>query len=153
MKRKLAIGGVAVAAIVLLSGFGFGRGHCDRGGTPEERSQRAYGFLTSRTDNALEELGATEAQGKQVHALKDELFRDGKALVKEHRESRKAFLAEWEAAQPDSTKVHRMVDERIDSLRAFTHKLADAALKLHGILTPEQRQELTAKAKERMERH
>lgn len=151
MKRILAIGGVAVAAVVLLTGFR--GGSCGGGASAEERASRAYQFITWRTDDALGRLDATDAQRKEVNALKDRLFEDGKALMQEHRSARNEFLGEWKATQPDATKVHRLVDERIEAVRGFAHKLADAAVKLHGILTPEQRGEVASHLEERLERH
>lgn len=152
MKRVLTIGGIAVTAVVLLTGFR-GGGCGGHGGSAEERSSRAYQFLTWKTDDALKELDATDAQKKEVNAIKDRLFEDGKELFVRNREVKTELFAQWEAAQPDATKVHQLVDERFDALRAFAHKVADGALELHRILTPEQRKEVTDHAKERMERH
>jgi protein CpxP len=46
--------------------------------------------------------------------------------------------------------VHALVDARMDAFRAFAHKVADAALEAHRILTPEQRQQVTTEVRERM---
>ncbi len=152
MKRILVLGGVAATAFLLLTGF---RGGSCGGGSAdaETMSKRAYQFITWRTDDALDRLDATDEQRKQVNALKDRLFGEGKEVFIADRDSRKTLLSEWEAKQPDAARVHRVVDERFDAMRGFAHKIADAALELHRVLTPEQRAEVTTHIKERTERH
>jgi len=146
MNKKILVSVVAgVTAIVMLAGFGPGRGW--RGGPFDQK--RAYRFVTFQVDSKLEDLNATDAQKTQVNALKDELFNEALKLREDHQATRTELLAQWDAQQVDSKRVHQIVDERFDAFRAFAHKVADSAIRLHDLLTPEQR----AQVKAQMPRH
>ena len=144
-KNKLLVAGSALLAVVLLSGFRGGSFGC--GARDPERVKQ---MITWRMDDRLEELKATDAQKKELHGLKDSLFEDGKRLFEEQRDARGQLLTQWEASNPDANAVHALVDSRVDAFRAFAHKLADAALEAHRILTPEQRQQVSTEVRERM---
>jgi periplasmic protein CpxP/Spy len=144
-KNKLLVAGSALLAVVLLSGFrggGFGWGPRD----PERVKQ----MITWRMDDRLEALEATEDQKKALHGLKDSLFEDGKRLYEEQKGAKTEMLTQWESPTPDARAMHAVVDARVDAFRAFAHKLADAALEAHRILTPEQRQQVSTQIRERM---
>jgi len=145
--KKIAIAASAVIAVVLLSGFrGGGWGHSR---DPERIKQ----FITWRVDDKLEDLHATDAQKQTVNAVKDRLFEDGKRLAEEHQAARQEVLTQLESDTPDAQKLHALVDARIDSVRAFAHKVVDAALEVHRALTPEQRKQLATEAHEKMDNH
>lgn len=141
MKKKLAIAASAVLAVVLLSGF--------RGGGWNRDPERIKQMVTWKLNDKLEDLDATEAQVKSIHAVKDRLFEDGKVMATEHQAARLEALTQLESANPDAAKLHALVDARIDAVRAFAHKVTDAALEVHRILTPEQRKELATEYRER----
>jgi Spy/CpxP family protein refolding chaperone len=143
-KNKLLIAGSAVLAFVLLTGFR--GGHFGGPRDPERVKQ----MITWRLDDRMEDLNATEQQKQAIHGLKDSLFEDGKRLYEENKDARTQMLEQWDSANPDSRAVHALVDARMDAFRAFAHKVADAALQAHRIFTPEQRQQLTANVRERM---
>jgi len=136
-------------AVLLLAGFRFagGLGGCHgRGHTPERVQQ----LVTWKVDDALDALQATEAQRQQVHQEKDALLQQGRALMEAHRGSREELLHQWEAPSPDSARLHALVDARMDALRAFAHRAMDAALRVHALLTPEQRARVAGHLRERM---
>lgn len=139
--KKLALIASAALAVVLLSGFHGGGRHRD----PERMKQ----FVTWKLDDKLEDINATEAQKKSVHAVKDRLFEDGKRLAEEHQGVRQEVLTQLESDNPDAQKLHALVDARIDALRAFAHKVVDSTLEVHRILTPEQRKELATEYRQR----
>jgi Spy/CpxP family protein refolding chaperone len=144
MKKMLAIGS-AVLAVVLLSGFAWRGGHHGWGRDPERVRQ----LITWKLDDKLEDLDATEAQKKSLHALKDRLFEDGKAIMHEQRGARDEAFAQLASENPDPAKLHALVDARIEAMRAFAHKATDAALEAHKVLTPEQRKALADEYRER----
>lgn len=144
MFKKLTIAASAVLAVVLLSGFAFRGGH-GWGRDPERIKQ----MVTWRLNDKLDDLDATEAQRQSIHAVKDRLFNDGAQLMEEQRAARTEAFAQLESDAPDAQKLHALVDERIDAMRAFAHKLTDAALEVHRTLTPEQRKELATEYRER----
>jgi Spy/CpxP family protein refolding chaperone len=142
MKKKIAIAASAVLAVVLLSGF--------RGGGWNRDPERIKQMVTWKMDDKLEDLDATADQKKAVHAVKDRLFDEGKVLATEHQATRLEVLTQLESDYPDAQKLHSLVDARIDAVRAFAHKVVDAAIEVHRVLTPEQRKELSTEYRERM---
>ncbi len=137
----LAVALVAVIGVVALTGF---RGGCGGHGHGRDPAQLAA-FVTDRVDDALDDLDATPDQRARVHALKDRLLAAGKDAHAGHDEARAALLAEWKADAPDRTKLHALVDARVEALRKLGHEAVDAGVEVHGVLTPEQRAKLTKK--------
>ncbi len=140
--KKIAVVASAILAVALLSGF--------RSGWKRD-PERIKQMITWKLDDKLDDLDATDAQKKSVHAVKDRLFEDGLRLAQEHKATRMEVLTQLESPNPDAQKLHAVVDERIDAARAFAHKVVDAALEVHRILTPEQRKELSTEYRERMD--
>ncbi|QSQ23782.1 Spy/CpxP family protein refolding chaperone [Pyxidicoccus parkwayensis] len=142
--KKLAIAGSAVLAVVLLSGFAFRGGH-GWGHNPERIKQ----MITWKLNDKLEDLDATDAQRQSINAVKDRLFDEGAQLMEEQHSARAEAFEQLASDKPDAQKLHALVDARIDAMRAFAHKMTDAALEVHGTLTPEQRKELADEFRER----
>jgi periplasmic protein CpxP/Spy len=145
--KKIAIAASAVLAVVLLSGFRGGGWGWNR--DPERIKQ----MITWKLNDKLEDLDATDAQKQTVSAVKDRLFEDGKRLAEEHQATRLEVLTQLESNAPDAQKLHGLVDARIDAVRAFAHKVVDAALEVHRALTPEQRKQLSTEYREKMDIH
>ncbi|WP_426745293.1 Spy/CpxP family protein refolding chaperone [Myxococcus faecalis] len=145
MMKKLAIASSAVVAVVLLSGFAFRGGHHGWGHNPERIKQ----VVTWKLNDKLDDLDATEAQRQSIHAVKDRLLEQGAKLAEEQRGVRSEVVGQLESATPDAKRLHALVDERIEALRAFAHQATDAALEVHGTLTPEQRKALATEFRER----
>ncbi len=146
--RKILLATSALLGVVLLTGFR--GGHMGFGGRNPERFNQ---MLTWRLDDRLEELQATDDQKRTIQGLKDSLFADGKQVVEEQRAAGKELLTQWDAATPDARAVHALVDARVDAWRGFAHKVADAFLKAHQVLSPTQRQQLSSDVRERMNAH
>lgn len=136
---------VGMLAVVMLAGWG-GRA---AGGFAKD-PQRMKRFISFRVDSMLDDIKANDAQRAQVNQIKDRLFNEGVKMIEGQQEARKTLVAEWDSANPNASKIHAVVDERIDTFRAFAHKLADAAIEVHRVLTPEQRAALKSEA---MQRH
>ncbi|WNG20159.1 Spy/CpxP family protein refolding chaperone [Cystobacter fuscus] len=148
-KSKILLVGSAVLGVVLLTGFR--GGHMGWGARNPERMKQ---MITWRLDDKLEDLKATDEQKRTIQGLKDSLFDEGQRVMEEQRDTRKELVKQWDSAQPDTRAVHALVDARVDAWRAFAHKVADAALEAHRVLTPAQRQQVSANAREHMnERH
>jgi periplasmic protein CpxP/Spy len=144
-RSKILVAGSAVLAVVLLSGFRGAGGP----GWGERNPERMRQFITWRMEDKLTELKASEQQKQALLGLKDQLFEEGKGLHEGQKAARTELLAQWESINPDSQRVHQLVDERMESFRAFAHRMADAALEAHRILSPQQRQALTQEYRER----
>jgi len=138
MRNRILLSLAGMAGLLVLAGFGRCCPH------PQNPSEVAA-FVTDRVDDALDDLNATDAQRAQVHALKDRLLSKGLELRKEGEPIRAEVLAQWQSATPDRARLHALVDERIEAIRALAHEAVDAGVELHDVLTPEQRAKLTKK--------
>ncbi len=135
-----------VAGVIALAGFG-------RCGPPRPHNPAEMAaFVTDRVDDALDDLDATPAQRTQIHAIKDRLLAKAAAMHQGREADGAELLAEWQSQSPDRAKLHALVDQRIDELRALAHEAVDDGIEVHGILTPEQRAKVTKKL-ERMHRY
>jgi periplasmic protein CpxP/Spy len=134
LSTALALAVLAVGALTLTA-F---RGHH---GDPAHLDRA----LTRHLDDLLDDVHATDAQRQQINALKDKLVADGRALRAQHAGARQELLAQWKADRPDAARVHALVDARADGMKRMADQAADALLKAHDILTPEQRAVVTRK--------
>lgn len=123
-----------------------GASGCGRGA---DRFERASQQVSWKVADAMEDLDATPQQTERAQALAQGLVADAKPVVKQGLEARETLLAEWKSSRPDAAKVHALVDAQVDAVRGLVHRAADAAIELHGLLTPAQRDEVT----QRLERH
>lgn len=108
-------------------------------------------ILTHRLDDLLDDVHATDSQRQQVIALKDDLLAQGKAIRAGQADARKELLAQWKSDHPDATRVRALVDGRAEAMKAFAGRVSDAVLRLHDILTPDQRAIVTRKLERHME--
>lgn len=148
--RKPVVVVAAVSAVVLLSAFGPGRFGC--GGTPEERFDRAQSYAADRINDKLDDLEATDAQRARISQIEQALFAEAKPLVLSNRQVKLEIVNELRGETPDAAKLHALVDARAAEYQALAHRMVDAAVEVHGLLTPEQRAELNAELAERFDR-
>jgi Spy/CpxP family protein refolding chaperone len=133
---------LGISAIVALAAF---RGHFHR--DPAEMAA----FVSRRVDDALDDLDATPQQRTQIHALVDKLVADAQKLRAGRQEVRKELVAQWDAETPDRARIHAIVDQQVDQLRAMAHEAADAAVDAHGILNADQRARISKKLHRHLE--
>lgn len=140
---------LALAGIAGLVGLaGWGRCGPPRSNDPAEMAA----FVKDRVDDVLDDLSATDAQRQQIHAIEERLLARGAALHQDHDAARAELLAQWQSPNPDRARLHALVDQRVEAMRAFMHEAVDAGVDVHGVLTPEQREKVTKKI-ERMHGH
>ena len=144
--KKIGIAVLGLGAIGVLGAFRGGHGH--GGHDPEKMAQ----MVTQRLDRILGEIEATPEQRQKITAVKDRLLEQGKALYDERRGMMQDLLAQWRAPSIDAAAVHAKIDARAEAMKGFAHQAADGLAEVHGILTPEQREEIAAKWEQRMER-
>lgn len=147
MKKTLPLGLLALVAVVALAGW---KGGCGR---PDHRDPaQMAAFVTERLDAALDDVGATPAQRTQLQAIKDRVLASVQKLHGTRQATHATLLAEWSAEKVDRAKVHALIDERAEEMKAVAHEVADAAIEAHDVLTPDQRAQL-AKKLEKMHGH
>jgi Spy/CpxP family protein refolding chaperone len=140
---KLALGALALACSFALAACG---GHP----YAERHPEKAYRFVSYRVESVLDDLEANDAQRDRVHAVKDRVYDDMKALRASTRKAGREAIAELKKSSVDAEKLHGMVDARMNDMRDKMHGLVDGLIEIHGTLTPEQRAELIAMIEERI---
>jgi Spy/CpxP family protein refolding chaperone len=133
-KRVVLVAVAALAVIGLLAGAGFAQHQM-------HNPKRAYEFMSVKVNSLLDDINATDAQRAQVNQMKDELWQQGQALH-QTEQLREHLVSQWGADQVDAAKLHAAVNEKIDAFRAFANRAVDDSVKLHDLLTPEQRAKL-----------
>lgn len=126
---------IAAAAVFSLALTG-----CRGRGMDPERVEKQISY---QVEDLLDDVDATPAQRTRTEELKKQLVTDLAPLMKQSDATRSTLVEQWKAPIPESGKVHALIDGQFDAMRALTHKLADAAIEFHQLLTPEQRQVLT----------
>lgn len=121
-RTTLFVAAVGAAAFLALTGFRHARGGPDA-------------WMTKKLDRVLTAIEATPEQRSQIEAIRDELV----ASRPERGGERAAFAQLWLQDQPDAAAVHARIAETFEARRAFADRVADALIRVHGILTPEQR--------------
>jgi protein CpxP len=147
--KKTTIGVLAVGGLALFGAMGaYAATALDGKG-----EKKAYRFISARVENTLDDINANDQQRQQVNAVKDELFEQGKTLKAGMESSREELKAQWLAPTVDRSKVDQLVDQRIDALRGFAHQVVGGMVKIHDILTPEQRLQMAKEHEARAREH
>jgi Spy/CpxP family protein refolding chaperone len=129
---------LASMAFVMLTGF-YGRCGSDNA---EGRAKKITRIAHAHVDDFLDDVDATGEQRGKIATLTDRVLGEGLPLIGEHQQAKKVLLDQWRSEKPDAAKVHSVIDERVDGIRRVLHTVADAAIELHQLLTPEQRKEI-----------
>lgn len=113
----------------------------------------AHKFVDFAIGEKLHEIGATPAQKQKVNEIKERLMKSGRALHESHPPVREEVLALLEKDSLDASQLKALAHARAEEIMRFADEAADALAELHGVLTPEQRKQLLADAREHMARH
>ncbi|OGQ80230.1 MAG: hypothetical protein A2289_10515 [Deltaproteobacteria bacterium RIFOXYA12_FULL_58_15] len=113
--------------------------------------EKMHKFVTWVVDDALDDINATDVQREAVHQSKDRIFAEMKKVRADNKADHQAMLAEWNKESPDAAMVHALIDARIEAMRIVAHQAANEVLAVHGVLTPEQRAQLSEKMREHMD--
>jgi periplasmic protein CpxP/Spy len=142
MKKLTGLGLLSLVGLVALTGFAGGCGHHRGGGDPAKMAA----MITEHVEDTLDDLKATPDQRARILAVKDRLLAEATALHATRQADRAEVLAQWNAATPDRAKLHALVDQRIEAMRAMAHQAVDAGIEVHDVLTAEQRAQVAKKA-------
>ena len=108
-------------------------------------------FIDFMVNEKLDAIGATDAQKQKVVEIKDRLLQEAQALHPDRTVFRREILGLLEQDNPDPARLRALVHERTLALTRFADQAVDAALELHDVLTPEQRQKIRADIEAHME--
>lgn len=138
---KIAVAAVLVA---LTASACWGGGHRGPSSWEDVAARATWGV-----ERGMRRLDATDAQTAQAQALKDDVLVAAKPLYDAREPVKNALREEWGSAAPNATRLHGIVDARVADVARVGHAAADAIVKLHAILTPEQRQKISDRLADR----
>jgi Spy/CpxP family protein refolding chaperone len=156
-RKKYFIVGSLVLLIVVFTGFGLvaARGPCrgfHRGFHPGFHHKDVSEFVLWRLDKGVEELNLSEAQKGKYAEMKGRL----EARLKEHRQDRKRFMEELQAAMskedPDVRVLSESLKTRMERFSDFMEGNLDLFVEFYDILDKEQKEKIVARVRERMKR-
>jgi Spy/CpxP family protein refolding chaperone len=147
MKRKALFG--FVAALVLMTAM-LGMTGCRHHGKCGGSHAAMMAMVRDRLDDGLGELNATEAQKTAVFGAVDEVVAEFKAFHDRSRDAHDALIEQWRSDQPDADTINAVVDDRLQDFNGLARFTVNAVVKLHGVFTPEQRNQLADKLEEHM---
>ena len=147
---KMAVVALALGGVGIL-GAGALHAHARGGFFGHRDAAMRRKFIDFMVNEKLDAIGATDAQKQKVREIKDRLVKDGQALHPDHEALHQELLSLLEQDNPDAARLKALVHERTEAITRFADEAVDAAIELHGVLTPEQRKKLLAAAKEHTE--
>jgi Spy/CpxP family protein refolding chaperone len=156
-RKKYFVVGSIVLLIVLFAGFGLvaARGPCrgfHRGFHPGFHHKDASEFVLWRLDKGVEELNLSEAQKEKYGEMKGRL----ETRLKEHREDRKRFMEELQAAMnkedPDVRGLSDSLKTRMERFSGFMEGNLDLFVEFYDLLDKEQKEKIMSAVRERMKR-
>ena len=136
--KTIALVLAATIPLVLTAGCGMHR----RGDFDPARVDRQ---VTDRLDDYLDDVKATDGQRARVLAIKNRLMPEAAALAASQKTTRAELAAQLASDRPDPARMHALVDQQLDAIRALAHRSVDGVLEAHGTLTPQQRAPLIKK--------
>jgi Spy/CpxP family protein refolding chaperone len=101
--------------------------------------------VSAHLDDVLDDVKASDAQRARIQGIKDRLLPSFLALASGHHKAEQEIVAQLSSDHPDQARLHALVDQQIDALRAAAHKSVDGVVEAHATLTPEQRAPLVKK--------
>ena len=102
-------------------------------------------MASKHVEDVLDDVNATPDQRTRILAIKDRLLADVQAAHADRKATHETVLAAWKSDAPDAASLHALVDQRMDAARKLAHQAVDAGIEVHGVLTPDQRAQLTKK--------
>jgi Spy/CpxP family protein refolding chaperone len=106
---------------------------------------RADKQVTEHLEDVLDDVKATDAQKAHIMGIKNRLLPEVAALAGSQQKVRQEVAAQLASDHPDAARLHSLVDQQVDALRALAHKSVDGVVEAHATLTPEQRAPLVKK--------
>jgi hypothetical protein len=99
-------------------------------------------WSSARKTSALSKIDADEQQRESAEQIKVRLLERFDQAQLGRASVRKEFVDAFERPEPDSQRLHALLDERARIYEEAAHAVLDGALELHGVLSPEQRAEI-----------
>jgi protein CpxP len=110
------------------------------------------GAIERRVNHVLGMVDASTEQKQKVRAIYEKAANDLFALRDKRVENRRAMAEAFAAATIDHAKVEQLRQDGMKLADAVSKRMTDARVEAAEVLTPQQRADLAARRKERMER-
>ena len=148
MTRTTIRAGIFAAAVALsasaawaVEGGGHGCGGWDR---VRDRMQ-------AHVNQMLDRISATPEQRQQIQAVANQMLGQAEQFHAQKVQMHDGFAAEWQKDAPDQARVNQLLDQHFAAARQFAGQMTQGLLQVHGILTPEQRAQLTEEHRKKVE--
>ena len=115
------------------------------------RSGMGRDFVEFRIQKMLKQVNASDAQDQQIMAIVDGLFAKHQAMAGIHQQLHQQLLAAVTGPTVDRAAVEAVRAQAVARIDEATKDLAKAVGDIAEVLTPAQRQQLAALAKEHMQ--
>lgn len=137
-----------ISGALLLTAVGAGAlaasGGCSHHHGPHDPA-RVAAMASKHVEGVLDDVNATPDQRTKILAIKDRMIAAAQAAHADRKATHDAFVTAWKSDAPDAAALHAIVDQRIDEMRKLAHQTVDSGIEVHGILTAEQRAQVTNK--------
>lgn len=135
---------LSFVTFVACKGFGFQGGHGML--TPE----RLHQIIDWKFDDAMEMIDASDEQRTKMDDIKERMIADAVSMHGELDDAHEIMLEEWKSETPNLGTIDTQIDAGMELKKGFARKIAGTLLEVHDILTPEQREIVSAQIEEHM---
>jgi Spy/CpxP family protein refolding chaperone len=133
-----------VAAVSLCSLVGAGAAWASG---PKGRARMMKHMIAMRVEAAEDAVEATDAQRKVIDDSVASITAKLEARMAAHQGQRAEWLALLSGDSLDPQAIYAKVDAKADEAKAVAREIVPDLVKIHGVLTPTQRQKLAEHAK------
>lgn len=149
MKKAIVIG---ATALVVLAGAG-AAAWAAMGPHGGHGLRMMKHMISARIEDAEDLISATPAQRVQIEQSKEVIFKAFEARAKDRMQNHGQMMSLLTADTLDTKALYAVADQRAQDIQDLAKIIVPEIQKVHDILTPAQRQTLTAKAKEMQQKH
>jgi Spy/CpxP family protein refolding chaperone len=137
-----ALAAALLGSVIGLAGFGWSHRHGCHG---EKFLQR---MVDAHLEETLDDLKATPEQRAQINQLKTGLVADFQALHDGHQSLLTSLSQQFSSDRLDAATLDANSDSLLKAHDQLRLDLRNAVVRVHDLLTPEQRQQVAAKLQE-----
>lgn len=105
-----------------------------------------------RLISQLDDIGASDAQRKQIEAIFDAARKDLRAQAEANRGQGQRFMDLWTAPNIDARALEALRQQQLQQHDKVSARMMQAMVEAGRVLTPEQRAKLKERMAKRMER-
>ncbi len=130
---------IIISSLIICALFLFGVWHSKHAQFTHEKMIK---LVEKQVVKVLDQINTTPDQKQQIIQISNQIKTEANDFRKQSKTRYKGIFNELLSDNSDSTKLHADIDKSIDHLRQFGHSALDNFIKIHKILSPEQRADL-----------